>query len=633
MTVLVVSPIVPEFDRASGWLRLYQLLKLLAASEKVIFCADQIQRVYGAPQERYLRELHRLGIETHLFHFDLKDLICRRGVTHVMLEFYFTFERYGSIVRAADPRVPIILDSVDVHFAREALMASVAGSRAAASVARRTRRRELRAYAGADVVLAVTPRDRELLLREHPALAVEVVPNVHEVPSQNGAGLRDRDHLLFVGGFKHPPNADAVTHFVRDAFPLIKARVPGAHLSVVGEGPPAEVLSLQSHDVNILGHVPDLEPLLRSATVSVAPLRFGGGLKGKVGEAMAYGLPVVTTPVGVQGMELTNGREIMIAEGSEAFADAVVRVCQDGDLATLMAERAQTYVERHYSPAVVRDRLLGALAGARTTGRRLAWFDRAVLDLRSQVWQMLKLAKSWRVAYSTRSVGPLDVSLRYHPIAARLAKPDFRESSVLEIGSGSKGIGPFLGRRFVGVDSSFVSPFSPHLLPVLAHGDRLPFGDRSFDATMSIDMIEHVPAERRTRVIGELLRVSRRGVFVAVPCGPLAERQDRELDARYLAHVGSRYPFLIEHVTNGLPTREGMLEDIARAIERDGRKARVTATPNVNLRIRNAYMSMWMSRRRVIRWMYWMLSPFHRFWPVMSVGACYRQVFFVEIED
>jgi glycosyltransferase involved in cell wall biosynthesis/SAM-dependent methyltransferase len=633
MTILVLSPMVPQFDRASGWLRLYHLLKLLAASHKVILCADQIHRVYGVPQERYLAEMRRLGIETHLFDFDLDRLIKRHRVTHVLFEFFFMFERYGSIVRSADQNICMIVDSVDVHFAREMQMADVAGSRALAAAARRTRRRELRVYRGADLVLAVTPKDRDILIQEDAAIPVDVVPNIHEVPLLNGAIPRDRDHLLFVGGFKHPPNADAVVHFVREVFPLIKARVPAARLSVVGEDPPAEVLGLQNGDVAVLGHVPDLGPLLRSATVSVAPLRFGGGLKGKVGEAMAYGLPVVTTPVGVQGMDLAHGRELMIGDGPQAFADAVVRLCQDHGFAAKMAEDARSYVRRHYTPDAVRDRLIAALAACRIQKPRLAWGDRAFFYLRARAGLALKRVMVWRVARSTRSVGALDVSLRYLPIVAKIAARGFHNASVLEVGSGSKGIGPFIGRRFVGVDASLVSPFSPHLVPVLAHGDCLPFCDRSFDVTINIDMLEHVPVQRRQGVIGELLRVSRRGAFLAVPCDSLAEQQDRELDARYLAHFGTRYPFLVEHVNNGLPTREGVLADLAHAIELDGRKARVTVVPNVNLTLRQAYMSVWTSRYKPIRLMYWLLSPFHRLWPLMSWGACYRQIFFIDIEE
>jgi hypothetical protein len=453
------------------------------------------------------------------------------------------------------------------------------------------------------------------------------------MPSPNGATPRDRDHLLFVGGFKHPPNADAAVYFVREILPLIRKQVPGVRVSVVGEDPPAQVLALRGGGVDILGYVPDLEPLLRSATVSIAPLRFGGGLKGKVGEAMSYGLPVVTTPVGVQGMDPEHGRELMIADGHHAFADAVVRLCRDHELAARMSADARAYVSRHYSPEAVGDRVVAALTEPRVQTRRRAWSDRAYLYLRARAGSALKRVMVWRVARSTRTVGALDVSLRYHPIAARMAARGFHRASVLEVGSGSKGIGPFIGRKFVGVDASIVSPMSPHLVPVLAHGDCLPFRDRSFDVTVNIDMLEHVPAQRRQGVIEELLRVSRRAVCLAVPCDPLAEQQDRDLDNRYLANFGTRYQFLIEHVDNGLPTREGVLEDLANAIERDGRKARVTVVPNVNLTFRMAYMSLWTSRHRAIRAIYWLLSPFHRLWPLMNRGACYRQVFFVDLDE
>src|SRR5690606_4514163 len=122
--------------------------------------------------------------------------------------------------------------------------------------------------------------------------------------------------------FRHDPNLDGVTWFVNEIWPGVRARHPAARLTVIGSYPTRAVHALgETAGVTVLGYVPDLEPHLDRAAVAIAPLRFGAGMKGKVTDAMAAGLPVVTTTIGAQGLDLVGGRHAWIADDADAFAE------------------------------------------------------------------------------------------------------------------------------------------------------------------------------------------------------------------------------------------------------------------------------------------------------------------------
>ncbi len=166
-----------------------------------------------------------------------------------------------------------------------------------------------------------------------------------------------REGLLFVGGFAHPPNADAVLYFANDIYPLIRKKFEDAHLTppdfvVVGSGVPDEILALQQpgNGIVIKGFVSDeeLARLYESCRLVVVPLRYGAGVKGKVIEALYYGDPVVTTSVGAEG--IPQAQDVMLIEdGDEAFANAVYELYNDPAVCEAMCEKTQDYVRTYFS--------------------------------------------------------------------------------------------------------------------------------------------------------------------------------------------------------------------------------------------------------------------------------------------
>ncbi|HEX8423514.1 MAG TPA: glycosyltransferase family 4 protein, partial [Pyrinomonadaceae bacterium] len=168
-----------------------------------------------------------------------------------------------------------------------------------------------------------------------------------------GKAFAERAHLLFIGNLLHRPNADAVHHLMRDIFPLVKGSLPEAKLYIVGDNVTPEIAAYAAPDVEVLGYVPDIGPLFESCRLMVVPLRYGAGIKGKLGESLSYGLPVVTTTMGAEGFGLTDGVEALIADEPQAFAAAVVRSYEDKDVWERLAEHGYRHIEKYYTPEVV----------------------------------------------------------------------------------------------------------------------------------------------------------------------------------------------------------------------------------------------------------------------------------------
>jgi glycosyltransferase involved in cell wall biosynthesis len=187
-----------------------------------------------------------------------------------------------------------------------------------------------------------------------------VISNIHQSQSA-GLPFEEREGLLFVGSFNHPPNRDAVDWLMKDILPIVRRSLPDAPTFIVGSNPTPEVKAFADGDVEILGWVKDLSSLYARARLFVAPLRYGAGIKGKIGESAAYGLPVVSTSIGAEGLELRPEHEIVVADGTEAFAAAIVRLYNDPELWHEIASKSPRAIASQCSPAVVQRQLVQAL--------------------------------------------------------------------------------------------------------------------------------------------------------------------------------------------------------------------------------------------------------------------------------
>lgn len=224
-----------------------------------------------------------------------------------------------------------------------------------------------------------------------------------------------------------------------------------------------------------------------------------------------------------------------------------------------------------------------------------------------------------------------DEALRYLPISDEILKCDLKDPKILEVGSGVKGITPYIPFKITGVDVTFNGDIAENLEPVCLSGTNLPFTDKSYDYVISVDMLEHVPARQRHEVISELIRVASKKVFLAVPCGKAAEKQDNSLDEFYFREKGERNQFLQEHVDNGLPSKEELESCLLTVSEIIGVKIRLRVVPNVNLKVRNLFMHIWIRSKpgKLSIWISPFLCIFRRF---LNSGECYRQIFILDVE-
>jgi putative sugar O-methyltransferase len=361
---LYIDADTPAPDRNSGSMDALNLIKIL---DSMGFRVTFVPESNFAHRDRYTDDLQKIGVRA-LFSplcssveqalaeapepFDLV-VLCRGWIA----------ERYVDVVRRLAPKAKIAFNTVDLHFLREQREAELNNDAAALAAAEGTKRTELSMIAACDATIVLSTFERDMLAREGRTGNVHVLPLLRAVPERLEApGPENRRDVMFVGTYQHPPNEDAAVYFAREIWPLVRPRLPGANFLIVGSSMTPTVAALASDDVKVLGFVPDLDPLLHSARVSVAPLRFGAGLKGKVGTALQAGLPTVASDVAAEGMGLVDGREVLIASDPAAIADAVVRLYQDDDLWRLLAAEGFAFVRREFSIEANAPRVAALLA-------------------------------------------------------------------------------------------------------------------------------------------------------------------------------------------------------------------------------------------------------------------------------
>jgi glycosyltransferase involved in cell wall biosynthesis len=202
-----------------------------------------------------------------------------------------------------------------------------------------------------DSVIAVSAEDREQMKDEYGAEAVFDVPTGVDTEFFRPSGTVQKPHsMVFTGSMDWLPNEDAIRYFVREIMPLIKTKVPDVTLTVVGRNPPAALVDLSKEDPSLIitGRVDDVRPYIESAAVYIVPLRIGGGTRLKIFEAMAMEKPVVSTTIGAEGLPLTDGVELLLADEPVTFADAVLKLFRDSRYATELGQRAADVVRENH---------------------------------------------------------------------------------------------------------------------------------------------------------------------------------------------------------------------------------------------------------------------------------------------
>jgi len=226
----------------------------------------------------------------------------------------------------------------------------------AARTARLLQRLEGKAMHSFAAHTVVSERDRDRLLSRDRQVKIHVIPNgVDTAAFQNetAAASTGRQTLLFVGSMDYHANSDAVLWFCREIWPQLAAEFPRADFKIVGRNPPASVQALASARIIVTGTVEDVRPFYQEAFAVLVPLRVGGGTRLKILEAMAAGIPVISTRQGAEGLAAENGREILLADTAEDMAESIRELLASPDLALRLRTAARSLVMKQYDWAVL----------------------------------------------------------------------------------------------------------------------------------------------------------------------------------------------------------------------------------------------------------------------------------------
>ena len=250
------------------------------------------------------------------------------------------------------PDVPLIYDTVDLHFLRANAERALETIPLEAGDARRVKTIELAMALAADVTVVVAESEGNLLRELVPGVRTYTIPTIHHV-SRSAATAAGRSGLLFVGNFNHRPNVDAIEWLTEAILPLILERSPTTFCRVVGSNMPATVRTLARPGLEIVGHVRDIAPLYAQTRLSIAPLRYGAGIKGKVGESAAFGVPIVGTPIAFDGFDFRDGVDCRVAEDPDSFVSAIDYLLKNDAAWLSMSQSAKISLNLRCGPGAV----------------------------------------------------------------------------------------------------------------------------------------------------------------------------------------------------------------------------------------------------------------------------------------
>jgi glycosyltransferase involved in cell wall biosynthesis len=269
---------------------------------------------------------------------------------------------YLDIIRRAPGNPAVVLDWHNIDSELMSRYASETANWGKKLIARRTAslllKLESKLMRVCDAHTVVSEVDRAKLLRHNPGASVTVIPNgVNSAAFSSPLPDAPGNTLLFVGSMDYHANVDAVTYFAQNAWPAISKRFPSLKFVIVGRSPGRDVRMLASDKIQVTGTVDDVRPFYAKALAVIVPLRVGGGTRLKILEAMAAGVPVISTTIGAEGIVAQHGREIFLADSTERIIDALELLVANPVLWRNMAEAGRLLASKHYDWTSIGDRL------------------------------------------------------------------------------------------------------------------------------------------------------------------------------------------------------------------------------------------------------------------------------------
>ena len=346
--VVIIDDAVPRPDTNAGSQTIFSIVKYLSSNNiRVIFWAAEIN-VEG----KYQTALREMGVETHSPKDDF-------------FSWFHEHERHISTVLLSRPLVakkymPFLRDNFagklayythDLHYLRMKRAEEIKLESGKQRDSVQMQRIENDIFTNVDLILSPSDIESRIISKVVPDGKVVTVTAYmyHEHQVSRKGSYSNQKYLLFVGGFAHEPNVDAVRFLIQEIMPNIWKQRSDLKLFVVGSDFPMGLRDNLDERISVMGHVDVLTDIYSGAFASISPLRFGAGVKGKVVESLRFGIPVITSEVGIEGTNLKNGHEVLLAETSIDYSKTVLTLLESLDLWDKLSTNGNEYVKRNYN--------------------------------------------------------------------------------------------------------------------------------------------------------------------------------------------------------------------------------------------------------------------------------------------
>ncbi len=350
--LLFLDDVYPVADRDSGSLTTLSYIQMfIDLGYRVVFAAV---REFSPPQSQR-GDLENMGVTCvgpEQFS-SIEELLERKGECFAVcfLCRVVSGGRFFETVRQHCKSAKIIFDVLDLHFLRASRRAKVEaaeGDELRMNRIAERKARELELVRKADASIVVSSFEKQLLEKAVPGALVWHFPLFRECPGR-AAPFSTRSGIGYIGNFGFQANGDSVRYFLEEIWPLVRIRLPGAQFFIIGSAMPEEFRSLSTPGVIVVGHAPDLAEPLAKLRMTVAPIRWGAGAKGKVVSSLAHGIPCVASEIGAEGIDLVDGKHILIGRDPAHFAEQIVRLHEDEVLWNALSEAGLAHVQEHHS--------------------------------------------------------------------------------------------------------------------------------------------------------------------------------------------------------------------------------------------------------------------------------------------
>ncbi|ASK32757.1 glycosyl transferase family 2 [Chryseobacterium sp. T16E-39] len=339
--ILIVDSQIPTFDKDSASNRITEIAKFLAKHYNV-YLMDWRKAIPKVESKKYIKNLNDHNVIVYTPFIGKYGIM--KGKKHFIdtllpkLDFVWChrpelFEYYLDFFRKEAPKAKIVYDMVDIHYLRMERGLEIKYDKNRAKELVHYKYIETELCKKADKIAVISDKEKEFMTSFVDESKLFTVSNVHnlKVKPEDMPPFEKRNSIFFIGTFLHDPNVDAVEILYHKIMPLVWKTLPELKITIIGSEAPQSIVDMNSEKFEIAGFVENIIPYYENCFASVSPLRFGAGVKGKIGQALEYTLPVLTTEIGAEGMFLEDGITALISgnEDYQKFADNIIEICSN----------------------------------------------------------------------------------------------------------------------------------------------------------------------------------------------------------------------------------------------------------------------------------------------------------------